>query len=215
MPKKIAYSPKDFLINADIYRYFLKSKRDDGWTKEDKFENFEYLVKIEEFANTSLNYASCLDVGCGTGDLSLFLEKYNIKEYLGIDIFEGSINVALEKYPKQNFLQGDFLSYPFKNTFDFVFCSGGLTTKLNTDNYQIMEAWIKKMWQLADKGLAFNLLIEQFDNQNFGTLFLYRIDDVLNVCKRLKPKPKIETVITPAGAGDTLYEMHVYLFLKI
>lgn len=207
-----SYTITDKLINNQIYRSFLESHLDDGWTRNDKFENFEYLIKITEFAKKSPSGASCLDVGCGTGDLSYFLQKYSIGKYTGIDIFEPGVKKAREKYPDQTFVMDDFLEYKFNNKFDFVFCSGALTTNLASDNYPIMEEWIKKMWELKKVGVAFNFLLEQFEGHNFGNLFLYDWKKVIRVCKNLTPKPRIHTIITPAGAGDTLDEMHVYLY---
>jgi SAM-dependent methyltransferase len=206
------YSPEDNSINARIYNGFLQLNLDDGWSRFDKFENFEYLIKLAEYSSYPLNKATILDVGCGTGDLYFFLQKYGIKEYTGIDIFEDAVNKAGQKYPEGKFIVGDFLEYPENIKFDFVFCSGAMTTKLSSNNYKIIETWIPKMWEMSKKGIAFNFLVEQFDGQNFGSLFLYNAERVFEIIRQKIPQAQIKTFITPAGAGDTLDEMHVYLF---
>lgn len=212
--KSITYSPEDIHINNGIYDAFLNASLDDGWNYKDKIENFEYLVKIENYTGYPLKDSTILDVGCGTGDLWDFLQKYEFKNYTGIDIFHPALSKAKRKYPSGHFLLGDFLFHSFDSEFDYVFSSGAMTTNLESDNYRIIREWIPKMWSLAKKGVAFNFLMEQFEGHNFGNLYLYNADKVLEIIKEELPEAKIHTIITPAGAGDTLDEMHVYLLRR-
>ncbi|KKQ65960.1 MAG: Methyltransferase type 12 [Candidatus Daviesbacteria bacterium GW2011_GWA2_38_24] len=208
---KVRYSLEDKIINAEVYSAFLEAKLDDGWGQKDKKENFELLTKIAEFSNTMMKDKSVLDVGCGTGDFAPFLRKKGVSEYLGIDIFEPAVYEAEEKYPNEKFITGDFLETDFKK-FNFVFSSGSLTTKLNTNNYEVLKAWIKKMWEVSNIGVAFNLLLEEYPGQKTTGLFVYDRRKVLEICALSLPEAQMKTVITPAGSEDHTEEMHVFLF---
>ncbi len=79
-----------------------------------------------------LNYASkVLELGCGTGQLSLFLARGNRQVY-GVDISNGSLLVG-EKFRRDNkvsnayFMKMDVFDLKFKqNTFDFTISNGVL-----------------------------------------------------------------------------------------
>ena len=204
------YSSQDIINNHRIYTKFMQLGIDDGWEKRDKRENFELLLDIIQLSKSPIKNASVLDVGCGTGDLAQFLKDKQMKEYVGIDLFEPALEKARKKFPDKKFINGDFLHYNFKRRFDFVFCSGALTTKLESDNYEIINSWIPKMWNLATKGVAFNFLIERDLTDDY--LFLYNPEKVIEICKKTVSDATITTIITDAGSDDSLQEMHVYLY---
>lgn len=206
------YSKQDIEINAAVYDSFLKVNLEDGWTRFDKIGNFHLLIGIQKYTHTSLSGSSCLDVGCGTGDLAPYLAKFEVKQYLGIDIFAPAVARAQFKFPKYHFIVGDFLDYQFDQKFDFVFCSGALTTKLDSDNYQIFETWIKKMWDLSIVGVALNILIEEYKGQSLGDLFLYDRNRVLQIITNILPEAQLKILTTNAGGGNTIDELHIYLY---
>lgn len=206
----LTYSSTDLINNHRIYSDYLQLGIDDGWGKLDKLENFDLLMKIADFADTPIQGATILDAGCGTGDLVLYLSNKQIKKYTGIDVFEPAIEKAREKFPRQTFIADDFLKHTFREKFDFVFCSGALTTPLDTNNYAILASWIPKMWQLSRKGVVFNFLID--NGQKTTDLFLYNTDRVLALCKTQVPEANIKTITTSAGMGSMFQEMHVYLY---
>lgn len=94
-----------------------------------------------------------------------------------------------------------------------MFCSGALSTNLDTNNYDIVKQWIPKMWSLAHFGVAFNFLLEHESRPDF--LFLYNPSKIVKICERLKPKPSVETLLTDAGSGDGMQEMHVFLYTNL
>ena len=64
---------------------------------------------------------SILDIGCGNGRLYQLFTDLSIA-FTGIDIAEGLIEIAKEKYPKARFVVGDMVSLPFEDQeFDVVF----------------------------------------------------------------------------------------------
>lgn len=208
--KQISYSPQDMINNHRIYSLYLQIGVDDGWDKKDKWENFTILTKITKLTRTSLQGSTILDVGCGTGDMVQFLSDKGIKEYVGVDIFTPAIQKASRKFSGYTFIAGDFLKLSFRKKFDFVFCSGALTTPLEIDNYEIIIPWILKMWKIAKKGVAFNFLIDNKACKD--TLFLYNPKRVIEICKEYIPEANLQTITTGAGSSNTLQEMHVFLF---
>lgn len=67
-----------------------------------------------------------LDAGCGSGhDANMFTGMGF--EPIGVDISQGLLSVARQKYPKQKFVEGNLLSLPFPdNSFDGVWAQASL-----------------------------------------------------------------------------------------
>lgn len=209
------YSDKDRLINDQFYGYFLRHNLDDGWGDRDKYGNFKLLTDITQFTNQSLNGASILDVGCGTGDFYNYLKQRGIKDYLGIDIYHMSVEYAQMKYPEGKFATSDFLTFDLRPlAFDYVFCSGALAAVLATDNYQMMEAFIAKMWPLAKIGVAFNFLTRENVLDRDRELFLYDLQTVLNLAEKNAPGAKVEKIQNRAGDHEDFLQTHIYLLKK-
>jgi SAM-dependent methyltransferase len=205
------YSIHDTKKNNSLYKCFLELSIDDGWSYEDKIENFQLLTKISEFTNTPMANHSVLDVGCGTGDLYEYLLQFEDIDYLGIDIFEAGIKKAQGKFPKADFKTGDFLKIELP-LFDFVFSSGALTTKLLTDNYDVLYSWVKKMWDKAKIGVVFNVLLERYPGDYSHNLFVYNRQRVLELTAQAASKARMKIITTDSGSGDGTEEMHVYLY---
>lgn len=205
------YSIHDIKKNNSLYKAFLELSIDDGWSYGDKVENFELLTKISEYTDTPLSGHSVLDVGCGTGDLYEYLLQFENIDYTGIDIFAEGIKKAQSKFPEGRFIERDFLTLE-DQTFDFVFSSGALTTKLHTDNYAVLYYWVKKMWEVAEKGVVFNVLLERYAGDYSYNLFVYNRQRVLELTAKAASKAKMKVITTDAGSGDGTEEMHVYLY---
>lgn len=205
MSKIKGLSEKDKEINTKIYQEYEKLHMEDGWGEAHKLRNFKQMLYILELTNEQLDGKSCLDVGCGSGDLSVLLRKLGAKEYLGIDMYEPAIQSARQKYPRETFILDDFLKIKLSKIFDYVFCSGSLTVKLATDNYEFLEATVAKMWKATRIGLVFNILTDE-DRSPDKDLFFYNVDKVLNICRKIAPQAKIETFRHPTEA-----EIHVYI----
>jgi trans-aconitate methyltransferase len=136
-----------------IDRYGPLDPQGVGWgMPAGQVERFRVLSEI-----APLEGASILDVGCGFGDLYGYLSEHRIAaRYLGIDINPRSVMIARGKYPQGSFEAADFAEYDGPSA-DYVLCSGTLTFKI--ENYEeVYLGFIKKMFSLAEKGCAFNML---------------------------------------------------------
>jgi SAM-dependent methyltransferase len=205
------YSTFDTKKNNSLYQTFLSLSIDDGWSYEDKIENFELFSKISEYTKTPLDHHSILDVGCGTGDLYEYLQQFEQVQYTGIDVFESAVKKAQRKFPDGKFVTQDFLT--LEDTFyDFVFSSGALTTKLHSDNYEVLYYWVKKMWELAKVGVVFNVLLERYEGDYSYNLFVYNRQRVLELTAKAASKARMKVITTDAGSGDGTEEIHIYLY---
>jgi SAM-dependent methyltransferase len=211
MQKKKFLSKLDKKITEEVYTFCLKENLADGWAGKDKYENFQNLIEITKRTAHPLKGASVLDVGCGTGDLVAFLHKYEIGEYLGVDLVKPSIELARQKYPGHEFKIADFLKVQLRHRYDFVFASGAISMALETDNYAVMEAFIDKMWKSAQVGVAFNFITPKKPGQKDDTLFLYDLDRVLESCRKVAPRAVLEHQMNEAGYNGIFLQAHVYL----
>jgi len=86
-----------------------------------------------------------LMLGCGTGDESELLLKYNPQRIVGIDISKKSIEIAKKYYPSCEFYNANMLDLPFQNNeFDFVYSSLAIThvedkDKLFKEIYRVLD----------------------------------------------------------------------------
>jgi len=212
------YSSKDKTINDSFYGYFLRHNEDDGWDDKDKYDNFEFLTKIVDYSHVPIANTSVLDVGSGTGDLAAYLKERGVHDYIGIELYSMSAEYARMKYPEDHFLTGDFLAHSFDRTFEYVFSSGALAAVLDSDNYMMMKAFLKKMWSLATVGVACNFITRETQQEKDEELFLYDLDEVLQIVKEVAPDAQISYLQNRAGGNESLpadrqefLQTHLYL----
>jgi SAM-dependent methyltransferase len=131
-----------------------------GWGSEtSQRRRFEVLTGIA----TPLE-GSVLDVGCGLGDLYIFLKDRGFDgTYHGVDIQPDMVAAARARTPEVQFAMLDItgLAEPLPR-YDYVFMSGA--ANIAHDRYpETMEALIRRMYALASRGVAFNLLSNRAD----------------------------------------------------
>ena len=209
------HSSQDVLReNTFVYDDYYRSGIIDGWEEQDKKYNFSHLFKIAKKARKSLKDATILDVGCGTGDIIPFLHQEGIKKYVGVDIYKPALTMAKKKYPDETFFLADILKAKNLGKYDFVFCSGGLSIKLQSvDNYNFFRAMVERMWQLARIGIAFNILTDE-DPDPAKHLFYYSIRKVRKICKGIAAsRAKIKIVRTPIKNPGYLDEAQIHVYM--
>lgn len=205
--------PEVIKQNTVIYNDYYKEGVVDGWEAPDKAYNFTNLTRIEKLTKIPLKGKNILDVGCGSGDFVTFLRTFAIKKYLGIDIYEPALTIARKKYPQERFVNEDILSPLFRKKFDYVFCSGALSLKLESlDNYYFLRLMLTKMWKTSKIGIAFNLLSDE-DLDPDEHLFYYDIQEVIKICKLIAPQAEMTKKKTPIPSEGRLDNIQYHFFV--
>ena len=157
----------------DRYRVQGDSIGSVGWTSmESQHLRFDMLLRSIDVKDKTI-----LDVGCGLGDLILFLEKRGFEfSYIGIDISSGLIKASKKKYHKHanvQFFETDMLGFEVKKTnIDIALLSGTLTYKMK-DNLSYAKAVLTKMYQTANEVTVANFMSSYVDfinekNHHYG-----------------------------------------------
>lgn len=110
--------------------------------------------------SVSLEGKSLLDVGCGCGDLLLYLKHRGIElKYTGVDLIPDMIDKARELVPSGKFICEDLFSRDstFTDQFQVVFTSGIFNLNIG-NNEEFFQKAITVLDRLASETLVINLL---------------------------------------------------------
>ncbi|MFZ6011718.1 MAG: class I SAM-dependent methyltransferase [Bacteroidota bacterium] len=190
----------DVLEKARVMYYHRQSIQDTqdparqlGWTNlEAQQKRFEALCHFPQ-----LDGKVVLDVGCGTGDLKVFLdERYRHVTYLGIDHLPEFVNRARQRFDgvaNTFFMQADFITDGLPEV-DYVFASGALSYQ--TNDMLFPYSILMKLYSRARRGVAFNLL----DDSNFVSsdwLKAYNRNEVFQFSQNLASRAELITGYLP------------------
>ena len=154
---------------------------DEAWKRVSKpHKDLPKLPYIHELTRKLKKYQvkKVLDLGCGSGWLSIFISKYGF-DVTGVDIAKPAIELgktwANEDNSKVNFLVGDILNLPFKEgSFDAV-VSNSILEHFRFDQAKIIFETIHKI--LAPKGFFFGC----FDLVGTGKGEYYELNDLTHI----------------------------------
>lgn len=160
----LSKSDQENIIDRYSKRYneYGYSPKSLGWDKGKQDIRFDILTSHYNFFNKHV-----LDIGCGFGDLNKTLKiKAKRYYYTGIDLVEPLLKEAKIHYPGRhiNFIHADVLDFKTDIKYDFSISSGVFNHKLIAgNNYQFIEAVIKKTLAISVDGLAFDFLSDKVD----------------------------------------------------
>jgi len=129
--------------------------------------------------NVELTGRSLLDVGCGTGDLWVFLCAHDIAtDYLGVDLVDKAITEARRRHPDGRFETVDvFAPGTFTpESFDVVFSSGAFNLDVG-NNRVFLPLAITRLVELSREVTAFNLLHARVESQ-YSHCFYWQPEEV-------------------------------------
>lgn len=145
---------------AEIYRHLLDehglSFKTLNWgSREGQQLRFSVLAQIAD-----LRGCRVLDVGCGLGDLYEWIQALNRDiAYTGLDLTPELVEKARLRHPGGRFISGSILDEGIfrGEKFDYILSSGIFYT-YRTGAYDWMKNALGRMWNLCEKGMAFNTL---------------------------------------------------------
>ena len=154
---------------------------DTAWQRVSKpHKELPKLPYIHELTRKLKKYQvkKVLDLGCGSGWLSIFISKYGF-DVTGIDAAKPAVELGKtwsgEDNIKVNFLIGDILDLPFKeSSFDAVVCNSVLE-HFRFDQAKIIFEKVHKV--LAEKGFFFGC----FDQVGSGKGEYYELSDQTHI----------------------------------
>ena len=154
---------------------------DQAWNRVSKpHKELPKLPYIHEVTRKLKKYKvnKVLDLGCGSGWLSIFISKYGF-DVTGIDTAKPAVELgkmwAKEDNANVNFLVGDILNLPFKEgTFDAIVCNSVLE-HFRLDQAKIIFEKIHKV--LKDGGFFFGC----FDEVGTGKGEYFELSDSTHV----------------------------------
>ena len=173
-----------------------------GWKDhQSQQKRFEALCSLADLSNSIV-----MDLGCGTGDLKTYLDtQFKNFIFLGIDHLPEFIATANRNFAdaiNTYFFQADFITDGFPEV-DYIVASGALSYRC--DNVLFPYTIIRKMYEHARKGVAFNLL----DNEHYtsdSVLKSYNRYEVLGYCLRLAERAELITGYLPDDFTILMYK---------
>lgn len=179
------------------------------WGVDQANARLRYAKMLEVITEPPLVKPSLLDVGCGYGGLlSYAVDKGLELDYTGIDVAENMIDWAASNAPGGTFIDGDFMTHHFNESFDYVVCNGILTQKLQTPGREMDEFagdLIRRLFSFATGGVAVNVMTTKV-NYFSNNLYYRNPAELLAWCL---------TEVTPHIRLDhsyPLYEYTLYLY---
>lgn len=178
-------------IEDQIKGYYSSKIKQFGATPQgvdwNSVESQELRFEVLSSLINNQDHFSILDYGCGFGSMLTYFEtKYQSFEYIGFDVSEDMITVALNKFStKQNVKWSTRLPIEKK---DYVIASGIFNVKLENTNEDwltyILETLIK-IDESSIKGFSFNVLTKYSDAEYMKD-YLYYADPLLlfDYCKK-------------------------------
>ncbi|HCV2704009.1 TPA: class I SAM-dependent methyltransferase [Staphylococcus aureus] len=146
----------------------------DQLTQDQPYEKWFEIVK-----NHCKDESNILDIGCGTGSLTVQLEA--LGNVTGMDLSVDMLTVAAQKSANVNWLEGDMTSFDLQQQFDIItiFCD---SLNYLQDETAVIETFINVYRHLADSGVfIFDVhtvykTMTLFNNQSYiddkGDIFL-------------------------------------------
>ena len=128
-----------------------------------------YRVMLEVIRESKATRVSLLDFGCGASHLYNYIHANQMRhiDYSGLDISEKFIHLSKNKFPNINYYCIDILKPSIQLPyFDYIILNGVFTEKRELSHDEMWEYFkrvIVKIFKIAEKGLAFNVMSSHVD----------------------------------------------------
>lgn len=181
-------------VMAQFYDKLMGENKYPGWKK--------IIADVVEKYNIAIG--TCLDVACGTGNISKLLIELGFK-VIGVDISPEMISVAKQKFPKEKFICSDIRNF-------------NLHGENNQPIILAVSFYDSLNYLLSDKDM-----LETFksvsQNIQTGTIFLFDMNTMDHVKTAQKFKPRVFEEekfysIFRFGGEDRFWTLDIDFFIK-
>lgn len=148
--------------------------------KEDVLKRYRVMLELVRESDGSV---SMLDFGCGAAHLYEYIIDKGLSKinYSGLDISEKFIMLCREKHPNISFYCTDVLiGEAVLPKADYIVMNGVFTEKRSMSHDEMsvyFQTMLKKIFPLARKGVAFNVMSKHLDWER-DDLFHLSLDDM-------------------------------------
>lgn len=137
-----------------------------GWGKKGR-QQLRFSVLASHW---DLSGKTILDLGAGFGDFYAFAKKFNLREYIGIDLTPGLVAAGREKYgnePGFSLKLGSATDEGLFQQVDVTVISGLFNFRLNNGrNYEFISRVLELAFKYSTLGVACNFVTDRVDYQD-------------------------------------------------
>ena len=149
---------------------------------EDVVKRYRIMLELVREREESI---SLLDFGCGAAHLYDYIKDQGLTkiDYSGIDMSEKFVALCKKKHPNISFYCADILAdHSAVPRADYILMNGVFTEKRSMSYEEMTEyfqSMLKKVFPLARKGIAFNVMSKQVDWER-DDLFHLPLDELVS-----------------------------------
>ena len=147
------------------------------WPKAEDIDK-RYRIMLEVIRDDTSKKIKLLDFGCGASHLYEYITQHDFNNiiYHGLDISKKFVKLSKSKYPHNKYYCMDILDTEADlPIFDYIIMNGVFTQK-RTLTFKEMFSYFKKIipkvFNKAEKGIAFNVMVKQVDWEQEGNFYL-------------------------------------------
>lgn len=181
--KKPQIKSKQTKYSAVVFEKHFSFFKDNGVFSKDNLDKGTYLF-LKHFDLKKPNYKNVLDVGSGTGEISIILAKqFPELKFTGIEINERAVTLAkknseLNQCPNTEFIQSDFLEFTPNKKFDLIVSNPPIKV-----GKQTVFKFYRKVKSLLSKIGQFSLVVKHSQGAESHLKFLKTLFKVVEFKK--------------------------------
>jgi SAM-dependent methyltransferase len=169
-----------------------------GWNKDCQWVRFEAV--LEGLRPDDFN--SILDVGCGFGDLLIYLRHCGWKgRYVGVDLVPQLIDEARRVHSEDagsEFVCADVAQFMSNQSFDLVVAIGMFNHRISQGNLEFIGETMEKMWTLSLRAVVCDFLCSSADPQRREPRLYYAsVGEIFTLAARYSRRVMIHHAYMP------------------
>lgn len=209
--------PMEILTNyyQGLFQSYGKDERSLGWTRQKQNIRFREIMRHVFLKKSRRQKTTLLDLGCGFGDLNLFLERegYSDVDYYGLDIIPDFIQIAkdLNKHIEDHFYCSNFTDFALSNarTWDWIVESGFFGHRLyDTEDacYEYVRSVMSRSFSICNVGICFDFLSDRVDYRTSQQDFHAKPETILELAYNFSRNVMLDNSVMPFEFNITIWK---------